>query len=433
MSDLFATKQDAQRPDSSMQPLAERLRPQMLEEVEGQAHLIGQGGSLAKMIESSKMGSLILWGPPGCGKTTIARLLAAHTDMHFQQLSAIFTGVKELRAVFDSARLRFQNGQKTLLFVDEIHRFNKSQQDAFLPVMEDGTIVLVGATTENPSFELNAALLSRAQVAVLKRLDEPALEKLLARAESQEGTLNLTNAARQLLITLADGDGRYLLTMAEQLLSIDATAPIEPDSLLNIVQKRAPIYDKGDDTHYNLLSAFHKSLRGSDVDGALYWMARMIEGGEDPETMFRRMTAFASEDISNADPQALPLVIAAWQAYERLGVPEGYLSLAQAVTYLATAPKSNASYKAMHAARALAKQTGSHAPPKHAMNAPTKMMKDLGYNQGYQYDHDCPDAFAGQNYFPEEIERQKFYDPPDRGFERDINKRLSYWEKRRKD
>ncbi len=432
MADLFAKEEPSSEEQSAQRPLAERLRPQNLDEIAGQDHLVGKNAPLRKMIEGGHLASLILWGPPGCGKTTLARILAQHTDMHFEQLSAIFSGVKELRSVFDAAKMRFRNGQKTLLFVDEIHRFNKSQQDAFLPVVEDGTIVLVGATTENPSFELNAALLSRAQVFVLKRLEDDALEDLIKRAEvALETKLPLDENAREMLKAMADGDGRYLLSMIEQVVAQAGEDILDSEALLNLIQRRAPLYDKGEEAHYNLISAFHKSIRGSDVDAALYWMARMLEGGEDPEYILRRMTALASEDISNADPQALPLVIAAWQAYERLGSPEGHLAIAQAVTYLATAPKSNASYKAMKAAKQMAKESGSLMPPKHAVNAPTKLMKEEGYGQGYQYDHDTPEGFAGQNYFPEDLPRAEFYQPVERGFEREIKKRLEYWAKRR--
>ncbi len=435
MSDLFALNSETGAGDDNLsRPLAEQLRPKQIEDIAGQEHLTAPDAPLRRMIEGGKIASMIFWGPPGCGKTTFARILADHTDMHFEQLSAIFSGVKDLRAVFDGAKMRMKQGRKTLLFIDEIHRFNKSQQDAFLPVMEDGTITLVGATTENPSFELNAALLSRAQVFVLKRLDDTALERLIAKAEAMfDRSLPVNTGARDMLIAMADGDGRYLLSMVEMIfhqVPPEAEA-LDEQSLMQAVQRRAAIYDKGDDTHYNMLSAFHKSLRGSDSDGALYWMARMLEGGEDPSVIFRRMTCVASEDVSNADPQALPLVIAAWQAYERLGDPEGHLALAQAVTYLATAPKSNASYMAMKQAKALAKETGSLMPPKHGMNAPTKLMKAQGYSDGYKYDHDFPDAYAGQSFMPDELGRKHFYQPAERGFEREIKKRQDFFDKKR--
>ncbi|MEZ5814902.1 MAG: replication-associated recombination protein A [Alphaproteobacteria bacterium] len=426
MPDLFAVNKDTQGDEN--RPLADRLRPQNLEDIAGQGHLVGQGAPIRKMIESGRLSSMVLWGPPGCGKTTLARILADHTDLHFEQISAIFSGVGDLRKVFDAAKIRKQNGQGTLLFVDEIHRFNKSQQDAFLPVMEDGTITLIGATTENPSFELNAALLSRAQVFVLKRLGEDALETLLQKAEGEK-PLPLTPEARKLLITMADGDGRYVLSMAEQIIA--QREMLDEEALLALVQRRAALYDKGHDAHFNLISAFHKSLRASDVDAALYWMARMLEGGENPEYILRRMTCVASEDISNADPQALQVVIAAWQAFERLGLPEGELAMAQACTYLACAPKSNASYMALKAAKRTAKETGSLMPPKHAVNAPTKLMKAEGYSDGYIYDHDTPEGFSGLSYFPDDLKRQKFYNPPNRGFEREINKRIEYWTKLR--
>ncbi len=434
MTDLFAQK-TAKNDDAAHQnrPLADLLRPNTLDGVVGQDHLLGGDGALKTMVEAGALSSLILWGPPGCGKTTIARILANHSDLHFEQISAIFSGVADLRKVFEGAKIRKTNGQGTLLFVDEIHRFNKSQQDAFLPVMEDGTITLIGATTENPSFELNAAVLSRAQVFVLKRLDEEGLQDLITRAEEQKGRpFPLKEEAQELLKTMADGDGRYILSMAEQIFAqVSEGQELDSEGLLKIIQRRAPLYDKGDDAHFNLISAFHKSLRASDVDGALYWMARMLQGGEDPAYILRRMTCVASEDISNADPQALQVVIAAWDAYERLGLPEGELAMAQACTYLASAPKSNASYMALKAAKMAAKQTGSLMPPKHAMNAPTKLMKEQGYKLGYQYDHDTPEGFSGQSYFPDDMKREEFYKPVERGFEREIKKRLDYWRKLR--
>lgn len=428
MPDLFA--QDVVNDDIMPRPLADRLRPRVLDDVVGQAHLTGPGGVLRRMVEQRKMSSIILWGPPGCGKTTLARILADHTDTHFEQISAIFSGVADLRKVFDAARLRRQAGRGTLLFVDEIHRFNKSQQDAFLPVVEDGTIILIGATTENPSFELNAALMSRAQLTVLKRLDDDAIDSLLRRAEKETGRrLPLTEAAREALKAMADGDGRYALTMAEQVLNQEDELDVE--SLSALVSRRAPLYDKADDGHYNLISALHKSVRGSDPQAALYWLCRMLQGGEDPRFIARRMVRMASEDIGLADPQALQIALAAWETYERLGSPEGELTLAQALVYLAAAPKSNAVYKAYNSARQTARDTGSLMPPAHILNAPTRLMKEAGYGAGYQYDHDTPEGFSGQDYFPEGLKRRDFYSPVERGFEREIAKRLEYWDKLR--
>lgn len=433
MADLFQNDSSDTAQDNTPRPLADRLRPRSIEQVAGQGHLTDEGMPLRRMLDSGTIASVILWGPPGCGKTTLARIIAENSCLHFEQLSAIFAGVKDLKTVFDSARLRRQNGKQTLLFVDEIHRFNKSQQDAFLPVVEDGTIILIGATTENPSFELNAALLSRCQVLVLKRLNEDALEALLERAEQEEGKqLPLTDSARDMLKTLADGDGRYALTMAEQIYA-QADQALDQDGLMHIVQKRAPLYDKSDEGHYNLISALHKSVRGSDPDAALYWFTRMLAGGEDPRFLARRMTRMAVEDIGLADPQALSHCTAAWEAYERLGSPEGELALAQALIYLATAPKSTAAYSAYNKAVKKAKDTGSLMPPKHILNAPTAMMKEQGYSDGYIYDPDTPESFSGQDYFPEETGRMQFYAPVQRGFERDIQKRLEYWSKLRAD
>ena len=421
---------DSDAPDSPNRPLADRLRPKTLEEIAGQDHLVGAKGLLTRMVEAGRLSSMVFWGAPGCGKTTLARILADHTDFHFEQLSAIFSGVGDLKKIFETARARRQSGQGTLLFVDEIHRFNKSQQDAFLPVMEDGTITLIGATTENPSFELNAALLSRCQVFVLKRLDDEALEKLLQRAEEDAGAkIPVTSEARETLKALADGDGRYLLTMVEQILGQQEELDVE--ALTMLVQRRAPIYDKGDDTHYNLISALHKSVRGSDVNAALYWFARMLAGGEDPKYLARRLTRMAVEDIGLADPGALTQCIAAWETYERLGSPEGELALSQALVYLTCAPKSNAGYVAYNRAVSAAKKTGSLIPPAHILNAPTGMMKDMGYGAGYEYDPDTKHGFSGQNYFPDDMERQNFYNPVLRGFEREIKKRLEYWAKLR--
>lgn len=416
--------------DAASRPLPDRLRPLALEEVAGQEHLTAPGMPLQRTIATGKLTSTILWGPPGCGKTTLARIVAEQSGLHFEQLSAIFAGVKDLKAVFQAARDRRRTGGQTLLFVDEIHRFMKSQQDAFLPVLEDGTILLVGATTENPSFELNAALLSRCRVLVLKRLSEAAIETLLQRAENAEGKpLPLTPQAREILKTLADGDGRYALSMAEQVLAQPET--LDAEDLMAIVQRRVPLYDRKDDAHYNLISALHKSVRGSDPDAALYWFARMLEGGEDPRFIARRITRMASEDIGLADPQALSQCIAAWEAYERLGSPEGELALAQALVYLATAPKSTAVYAAYKRARKKATATGSLMPPKCILNAPTKLMEQEGYGEGYIYDPDTPESFSGQDYFPDEMGRMSFYSPVRRGFEREIEKRLAYWAKLR--
>ena len=426
MPDLFDSETPVQT--NAPRPLADRLRPQTLAEVIGQSHILGADGPLGIMLASGSLSSLILWGPPGVGKTTIARLLANETDLHFEQISAIFTGVPDLRKVFDAAKLRRRNGRGTLLFVDEIHRFNKAQQDSFLPHMEDGTIVLVGATTENPSFELNAAIMSRAQVLVLNRLTIEELEKLTARAEAEVGrSLSLTDQARRALVEMADGDGRTLLNLIEQVLAWKTTAPLDVDALTKRLMRRAAKYDKSGEEHYNLISALHKSVRGSDPDAALYWYSRMLEGGEDPRYLARRLLRMAVEDIALADPQAQSICLHAWETYERLGSPEGELALAQAVIYLALAPKTNAGYVAYKAARNAARQSGSEPPPKHILNAPTSMMKDQGYGAGYAYDHDAEDGFSGQNYFPDTMQRPTFYKPVDRGFERDLKKRTEYF------
>ncbi len=415
-------------------PLAERLRPHELAEVIGQPHLVGPDGTLTRMLERGSLASLILWGPPGVGKTTIARLLADRAGLVFVQISAVFSGVADLKRVFEEAARRRRTGARTLLFVDEIHRFNRAQQDGFLPVVEEGTITLVGATTENPSFELNGALLSRCQVLVLRRLDDDALEHLLRRAEAVTARkLALTDAARAALRAMADGDGRAILNMAEQLFAANPSAPLDEAALATIIARRAALYDRDREEHYNLISALHKSMRGSDPDAALYWYARMLAGGEDPRYIARRLTRFAVEDIGLADPGALTQAIAAWEAYERLGSPEGDLAIAQLVLYLATAPKSNAAYRAFGAARRAAQATGSLMPPAHILNAPTKLMKNLGYGAGYEYDHDSEEAFSGQTYFPDGMSRETFYRPAGRGAEQEIKRRLLHWAKLRED
>lgn len=432
MGDLFTSDKET---DKALSPLAERLRPKSLSEVLGQDHLTGDNGTISRMIGSGSLGSMIFWGPPGTGKTTVARLLAGEGDLAFEQISAIFSGVADLKKVFETAKMRRMNGRKTLLFVDEIHRFNRAQLDSFLPVMEDGTVVLVGATTENPSFELNAALLSRSTVLTFNSHDGDSLVQLLARAEELEGKdLPLDDAARASLLRMADGDGRAIISLAEEIWRVAKEGEIlDAETLQEVLQRRAPIYDKGQDGHYNLISALHKSVRGSDPDAALYYLARMMEAGEDRRFIGRRLVVMASEDIGNADPQALVVTMAATQAFDFLGEVEGDRALAQAAVYLASAPKSNAVHVAHNKARMVAREAGSLLPPKHILNAPTKLMKDQGYKDGYLYDHDQPDAFSGQDYFPQELGRQKFYEPVERGFERDIIKRLDYWDKLRRE
>ncbi len=418
--------------DQAPRPLADALRPQRLDDVVGQDHLLAASGAIARMLAGGHLTSMILWGPPGTGKTTIARLLAERTDLIFAPLSAVFSGVADLRKVFDEARRARVLGRGTLLFIDEIHRFNRAQQDGFLPYVEDGTVILVGATTENPSFELNAPLLSRCRVLVLNRLDDAALESILGRAERHlKCSLPLDGEARAALKAMADGDGRYLLNLVESLAALPAEPCLDPAALAALVQKRMPLYDKAQEGHYNLISALHKSLRGSDADAALYWLARMLAGGEDPRYIARRLVRFASEDVGLADPNALVQALAAWEAYERLGSPEGELAIVQCVVFLATAPKSNALYRAEGAAKALARETGSLMPPKHILNAPTRLMRELGYGAGYAYDHHEADAFSGQNYFPDGMARRRLYQPTGRGFEARVGERLAAWEKLR--
>ncbi len=429
MADLF--DQDPTPKSDGKRPLADRLRPSRMDEVIGQDHLLKPDGPLGSMLAAGRLGSIIFWGPPGTGKTTIARLLATETDLEFVQISAIFSGVADLKKVFEGAKIRSANGRGTLLFVDEIHRFNKAQQDGFLPHMEDGTLLLVGATTENPSFELNRALLSRAQVMVLERLDLAALERICRRAEAEVGPLPLDGPARDALLEMANGDGRALLNLVEQVAGWGAASKLDVKALTSRLQRRAAQYDKSGDEHYNLISALHKSVRGSDPDAALYWYARMLDGGEDPRYLARRITRMAVEDIGLADPQANAICIAAWDTYERLGSPEGELAIAEALVYLALAPKSNGVYVAYKAARKLAVETGSAPPPKHILNAPTAMMKDQGYGAGYDYDHDAEDGFSGQNYFPDGMKRPVLYQPPERGFERELKKRIDYFAKLR--
>jgi putative ATPase len=437
MADLFADEQIPTRaPDApaANAPLADRLRPKSLDEVVGQEHLTGPDGAIGRMVAAGKLASMVLWGPPGTGKTSIARLLADAVGLRFVAISAVFSGVADLKKIFAEARQMAKAGQQTLLFVDEVHRFNRSQQDGFLPYVEDGTVTLVGATTENPSFELNAALLSRCQVLILRRLDHDALEELIRRAEAiEDRSLPVTREAREALIASADGDGRFLLNQVETLFSVELTQPLGPAELSELLHRRVPVYDKDREGHYNLISALHKSLRGSDPQAALYYLARMLVAGEEPLYVLRRLVRFASEDIGLADPQALVQCLAAKDAYDFLGSPEGELAIVQACLYLATAPKSNAAYIAQKTAWRSAEETGSLMPPMHILNAPTRLMKKVGYGKGYAYDHDADEAFSGQNYWPEEMEQQTFYEPTDRGFEARVRERLEYWEERRRE